>query len=195
MQELKVSCGCGRTMGSNGREGRGAFRCGCGVRIRVAGIPRAGRSCWYGGCTEGATTEKPLSLCAEHERDAVNRLAHLVVRFDWKAVADASMSVDPPSRPLGSYRQAKPGSCEGWVYFMRRERFIKIGTTTDLRRRAQELNATVLAKQPGSYSEEARLHKRFAALRRHGEWFEPGPELIALMNELRTAEGLPPIPA
>jgi hypothetical protein len=76
---------------------------------------------------------------------------------------------------------------------MRRERYIKIGTTTDLRRRAAALNATVLARYPGSYSKEARLHARFADLRRHGEWFEPGPELLALVNEIRASEGLPQI--
>ncbi|GGM06130.1 hypothetical protein GCM10010099_22840 [Streptomyces cinereus] len=195
MQELTVRCGCGRTMGLDGRRGRGAYRCGCGARIQVAAAAVAVRRCWYDGCTEPATTTKPLNLCPEHERETVNRLAHLVVRFDWGAALDASLVIDDVNRPLDGYRQPKPGGFEGWVYFMRRERYIKIGTTTDTRRRAAELNATVLARRPGSYSDEARLHVRFADLRRHGEWFEPGPELVALVNEIRTSDGLPPIAA
>ncbi|MGW5197350.1 GIY-YIG nuclease family protein [Streptomyces spiralis] len=135
----------------------------------------------------------PLNLCPEHEREAVNRLAHLIVRFDWGAVLDASVAIDDVNRPLDSYRQP-PSSFEGWVYFMRRERLIKIGTTTDLQRRARELNATVLARCVGSYSEEARLHAKFAALRRHGEWFEPAPELMDLINAIRAEQNLPPIP-
>lgn len=195
MQEHTVNCGCGRTMSLDGRQGRGAYRCGCGARIRLTEATAQTRTCWYGGCRDLATTMKPLNLCPEHERETVNRLAHLIVRFDWGAVLDASVAIDDVNRPLDSYRKPKSTSFEGWVYFMRRERYIKIGTTTDTRRRAAELNATVLARYPGSYSEEARLHARFAKLRRHGEWFEPGPELLALVNEIRASEGLPEIAA
>lgn len=196
MQEPTVSCGCGRTMGLDGRRGRGAYRCGCGAWIRLTEASRESRQCWYAGCHELATTSKPLELCPEHERETVNRLAHLVVRFDWGAVLDASDAIEETHlRPLDGYKQPKPRSFEGWVYFMRRERYIKIGTTTDLQRRAQQLNAYILARRPGSYSEEAQLHARFDHLRQHGEWFEPGPDLVALINQIRAADGEPPIAA
>jgi hypothetical protein len=179
-------------MTAYGRAARGAYRCGCGARVQVASQEPTVRTCWYHDCPEPATTQPPLSLCVEHQRDAVNHLAHLIVRFDWGAVAAASKATEEFLRPLDGYGHPATAA-EGWVYFMRRERFIKIGTTTDLRRRAQTLNATVVAKRPGSYSDEAQLHRQFASLRRHGEWFEPGPELLALVNELRAAEGLPPL--
>jgi hypothetical protein len=115
------------------------------------------------------------------------------VRFDWGAVLDASLAIDNFNRSPDSYRQPT-GNTESWVYFMRRERLIKIGTTTNVRRRAAELNATVLARCFGSYSEEAQLHAKFASLRRHGEWFEPGPELMKLINAIRAEQGMPPIP-
>jgi hypothetical protein len=194
MKEVTVNCGCGRTMALDGRAGRGAYRCGCGARIRLAEARASRRICWYGGCPEPATTKEPLNLCPEHERETVNRLAHLVVRFDWGSVLNASVAIDDFNRPLDSYRQSAAGPFEGWVYFMRRERLIKIGTTTDVRRRAAELNATVLVKCPGSYSEEKQLHARFATHRRHGEWFEPAPELMQLINAIRAEQGLPKIP-
>lgn len=193
MHEVTVRCGCGRTMNLDALRGRGAFRCGCGVRIQIAQTAPSSRRCWYDNCPDAATTQLPLSLCAEHERDAVNHLAHLVVRHDWGAALAASDAVSETYRPLDSYKQRKAPAFDGWIYFMRRERYIKIGTTTDIRRRAQQLNATVLARQPGSYTEEAQLHARFASLRRHGEWFEPGPELLELVNEIRATENLPPI--
>lgn len=192
MQELTVNCGCGRTMRLDGRAGRGAYRCGCGARIRIASAAPAHRQCWFDECSEGASTAEPLNLCPEHERETANRLAHLIVRFDWGAVLDASVAIDDVNRPLDSYRHS-PSLSEGWVYFMRRERLIKIGTTLNPRRRAQELNGTILAKCLGSYTEEAQLHAKFAALRRHGEWFEPGPELMRLINAIRAEQGLPPI--
>jgi hypothetical protein len=97
-------------------------------------------------------------------------------------------------RPLDSYSRPLKSS-PSWVYFMRRERLIKIGFSNDLRRRSEQLNATVLAKTPGRLTEEQQMHARFAALRRHGEWFEPGPELMQLINELRKGEQLPPLTA
>jgi hypothetical protein len=189
-----VNCGCGRVMSLDALRGRGAFRCGCGARIRVQEVQSRSRRCWFAGCSEGATTSEPLNLCPEHERETVNRLAHLVVRFDWGAVLDASLAIDDFNRPVDSYRQAADNCGEGWVYFMRRERLIKIGTSTDVLRRAKTLNATVLAKCPGSYSEERQLHTKFAAHRRHGEWFEPAPELMELINAIRAEQGLPKIP-
>ncbi|MFI9344940.1 GIY-YIG nuclease family protein [Streptomyces sp. NPDC052773] len=194
MQEVTVKCGCGRMMTPDGRAGRGAYRCGCGVRIRMTEAQGGRRNCWYRGCPESATTNEPLDLCSEHERETVHRLAHLIVRFDWGAVLDASVAIDAVNRPVDGYRTTAANSGDGWVYFMRRERLIKIGTTTDVLRRAKTLNATVLAKCPGSYNEERRLHAKFAAHRRHGEWFEPVPELMQLINAIRAEQGLPKVP-
>lgn len=192
MPNYAIACGCGRTMNLDGRNGRGAYRCGCGARIRIAERPGKARVCWFDECEDLATTEMPLSLCQVHEREAVNHLAHLIVRFDWGAVLEASQAISSSLRPLDGYAQAK--ETPGWIYFMRREHLIKIGTTTDLRRRAQQLNAEILARTPGSYAEEKRLHHRFASLRRHGEWFEPAPELMSLINAIRAEEGLPALP-
>lgn len=192
MTEFAIACGCGRQMTADGRAGANAYRCGCGTRIKAV-QRREVRECWYADCHESPVTAAPVSLCEEHQTDIVGRLAHHIVRWDWIAAAAASSTADPFPRPTDSYKQPKPSPEAGWVYFMRRERLIKIGTTTNLKQRAQQVNAQVLARIPGSYTEEAQLHRRFATARRHGEWFEPTPELVDLVNRIRADEGRPPI--
>jgi hypothetical protein len=79
---------------------------------------------------------------------------------------------------------------------MRRERNIKIGFSKDPKRRAGEISgAELLAKEPGGAGREGELHLRFQHLRVGGEWFEPGPDLIAYINALRREAGLRPIGA
>lgn len=193
MQELTVRCGCGRTMAPEYRRGAGHYRCGCGARIHAAITEPDKRICWFKGCSTLATTAEPLRLCREHEQETARLVVYETAKDTMHGWLEARIANgDEWARPLDSYAPT-PGFSEPWVYFMRRENFIKIGTTYNLRQRASVLNATVLAKTPGSYSEEKLMHKRFASLRRHGEWFEPGPELIALINELRKAEGADPI--
>lgn len=163
------------------RRGRGSYRCGCGASVTVTAAPPRGRRCWWVGCRILATTPEPLRFCQEHERAVAARLGHVFGQQWIEAAAEAGddwyQPLPEPETPKGSY-----------VYFMRRERLIKIGVSTWPSRRAQGLNASILAMTPGSYGLERELHERFAALRQHGEWFEPGPELLAYINELRTAK-------
>lgn len=193
MQQLTVRCGCGRTMASENRRGVGHYRCGCGARIHASAVKDDRRVCWFTGCNILATTKEPIRLCREHEKETARLVVHESAKGVMKGWVEArTLNGDEWSRPLDSYAPASSFS-QAWVYFMRRENLIKIGTTYNLKQRAAVLNATVLTKMPGSYSEEARMHNRFASLRRHGEWFEPGPELVALINELRKAEGVGPL--
>lgn len=180
-------------MSPENRRGAGHYRCGCGARIQAAVTEPDKRVCWFKGCRILATTDEPIQLCPDHEKVTARLVVHESAKGVMKGWMEArTLNGDEWTRPLDSYAPA-PESGQAWVYFMRRENLIKIGTTYNLWQRAAVLNATVLAKTPGSYSEEKRMHKRFAALRRHGEWFEPGPELVALINELRKAEGVGPV--
>ncbi|MFD3999851.1 GIY-YIG nuclease family protein [Streptomyces rubiginosohelvolus] len=194
MQQLTVRCGCGRTMAPESRRGAGHYRCGCGARIHAAITQPDKRVCWFKGCSILATTADPIQLCHEHEKVTARLVVHESAKGVMKGWVEArNLNGDEWSRPLDSYARVSPEFTQPWVYFMQRERLIKIGTTYHLKQRAAVLNAVILAKTPGSYSEEARMHKRFASLRRHGEWFEPGPELLKLINELRKADGAGPI--
>lgn len=79
MQEVTVRCGCGRNMSLDARNGRGAFRCGCGatVRIELPYTPASGRSqqCGYrtrtGPCSEPPRlpddgSDDASALCVKH---------------------------------------------------------------------------------------------------------------------------------
>ena len=76
------------------------------------------------------------------------------------------------------------------IYFLQDgEGRIKIGYTgkedvEDRRRAAQTYNATpvkVLGTVLGTEADEKDLHRRFAAYRTNGEWFQPASELLALI--------------
>jgi hypothetical protein len=75
------------------------------------------------------------------------------------------------------------------VYFLRSAdgSRIKIGTTMSMAQRLKQLVAEhgegleVLAVIDGSQPEEKALHRRFSHLRRVGEWFEPGNDLIGFI--------------
>jgi hypothetical protein len=78
------------------------------------------------------------------------------------------------------------------IYFMQggKRGLIKIGFTAgpvSARRRslqcASPVRLNVLLTLPGDEPEEKALHARFAHLRRHGEWFRPGPDLLAFVAE------------
>jgi hypothetical protein len=87
--------------------------------------------------------------------------------------ANAATSAPPP----GFYGDA-PNAV---VYYVRRDRYVKIGTTTQLQDRMRGLMPDeVLALEPGSYTLEGELHKRFAHLR-----VRPNCEYFLLDDELR----------
>ncbi len=71
---------------------------------------------------------------------------------------------------------------------------IKIGHSKDLHRRMAEIAlivgypVTLLATANGSYFREAHYHKRFAAHRLHGEWFDRHPDILAEIARLSRAQ-------
>jgi hypothetical protein len=72
------------------------------------------------------------------------------------------------------------------VYYMRLGELIKIGTTTNIILRVSSLNPEeVMAVEPGDRTQEAARHAQFASARRHGEWFNPTPDLIRHVAEIR----------
>lgn len=133
-----------------------------------------------------------MQLCREHEEEAALRLAHLVAKRElWLTAGEWC-------RPLDNYglpNRTSDTESSSLVYFMRRESLIKIGYSCQVKRRATDLGAAVLATVPGGPSTEAQMHRRFHELRQHGEWFYPGHQLVGYINELRTAKGEGPIHA
>jgi T5orf172 domain len=86
-------------------------------------------------------------------------------------------------------KQYKPFST--WTtYFIQGEKtgLIKIGKSRDLPQRFKDLQAAspdilvVLKSHKGDV--ERTLHKAFASLRLHGEWFTPGQELLDFIRDI-----------
>lgn len=101
--------------------------------------------------------------------------------------ANAVVNLPPP----GSYGDA-PG---GVVYYIRRDRYVKIGTTTQLQARMRDLMPDeVLAIEPGSYKLEGQLHVRFAHLRISSsyEYFRLDADLQAHIERVLAKVGPPP---
>ena len=74
------------------------------------------------------------------------------------------------------------------IYFIKSPQGpIKIGTTIRLTQRLRALASEhgqgleVLAVADGSFEVERNLHRRFAHLRKVGEWFEPGDDLLGFI--------------
>lgn len=197
MEQFAIRCGCGRTMRLDGRAGRSAYRCGCGMRVEIAELDTGSRRCTFVGCRTVAVTKDPLRFCLVHEEEAANLLAHTAgvskVRELQEGLQSSSSTLN---RRYGLAMTPVPRNTKHapLVYFARRERLIKIGWTANLPRRMQVLCTSPLAIEPGDVVRERQLHLRFAHLRMHKqEWFRPGPDLIAYVNQLRKAEGAPPI--
>ena len=84
------------------------------------------------------------------------------------------------------------------VYFLRVETedpLIKIGYSTNIPSRVRDVQGQVpyptthLASIPGAnFQDEKKLHRRFEKMKVKGEWFRPGEELLAFIDEVRGVE-------
>jgi hypothetical protein len=93
--------------------------------------------------------------------------------------AFAAMRLPRPPAP------APRGSPER-VYFAVLGDLVKIGVAVDPERRVRRLNGELVRVEPGGRERELELHRRFAALRVRGEWFQHKGELkryLTLMAE------------
>lgn len=106
-------------------------------------------------------------------------------RVDWLIE-----NADKPQAPAFAPSPKKPDSKQSRVYFMQAGELVKIGTTTDLPKRisalrlASPVELKVIATIPGNAKKEAELHKRFAAYRKHGEWFVFSDEIKSFVESL-----------
>ena len=214
MEQFAIRCGCGRSMTAEGRSGPNAFRCGCGARVEVTTRAASARRCSFGECRTVAATKEPLRFCVDHQEQAAALLAHTAGDARLRELEDGlqrsnltrlrrydSAVAGIPRSGYGG--QERDTNSDGYhyplVYFARRERLIKIGWTSRLPKRMRSLGTQPLAVETGDYVRERQLHQRFAHLLVAGdgavgrEWFHPGPDLIAYINELREAEGYPPL--
>lgn len=78
----------------------------------------------------------------------------------------------------------------GFIYFLQCDSRIKIGFAKDVKRRIADISCAcpfpvkLLGTQRGSISEEQALHKRFAAARVTGEWFNFSDDIAQYITGL-----------
>jgi T5orf172 domain. len=88
--------------------------------------------------------------------------------FDWRAEAEKHWKHQPI------------------VYYVLHGGLVKIGTSTNLKRRLESLQPEgLLAVEPGDVRVERSRHREFAEWHSHGEWFLPSSPLEAHMERLR----------
>jgi hypothetical protein len=74
------------------------------------------------------------------------------------------------------------------VYYMRMDRLVKIGTTTNLALRVETIGPQgVLAVEDGDRQVESQRHQQFVASHSHREWFHISAELGQHIGDLREA--------
>lgn len=128
----------------------------------------------------------------EHDRSiqqlakAGQRLSQVTSLFyanpegEEKALADALEEMEQRTE---AYEESKTS-----VYFARSGDRIKIGFTGDLDQRMACLSAmscqpvTLLTYVPGGREKESHFHRRFAALRLHGEWFVASESMLRFID-------------
>lgn len=199
MTDYTIACGCGRSMNPDGRAGRGAFRCGCGTRIRVVEQQTPSARCSAASCRAASVTGAVIRLCVDHKDEATMMLAQDVARTDLKnlgrLVEEGATKWREPVIPVYCGPETEvteaaiireitgPGRHEPVVYFLRNSERVKIGYTTNLFERITALSlrrSDVLLLVDGGRRMETDMHRRFHGYRIAGtEWF-------ALKGELRT---------
>lgn len=143
-----------------------------------------------------------LWYCWQHRDQLWQQLADEIQNGDgqFRAQARAALynfdrvELDRQEAELDARRRAS-----SVVYFVERDGFIKIGTTTQIASRLAALSkggqmpegmtvgpVTLLATMPGGRRNEAHLHRRFADHRiSRTEWFWPCDELVAFISGLK----------
>lgn len=109
-------------------------------------------------------------------------------------------SIEVRHRLVAEQRQAAAdaaGEWLGFVYFIRRADFVKIGFSTDPDARLRQIRMNtpdkleLLLAVPGTMKDERRLHADLKRMRHQGEWFHDGPDVAAAIHKCRIAGVVP----
>jgi hypothetical protein len=134
---------------------------------------------------DGEIGEVDAPLCTRHLTKAyrIYRTSHLWA-FDHATDHAMSAALERTGRPkLKRARQT-----DGVVYFVRFGGLVKIGWTSNLKRRMSDVpNEEILGTTAGTMEDEKRCHAAFAHLRVKGEWFTPEPDLMAFISDVTAA--------
>lgn len=129
--------------------------------------------------------EFPIPLCGRHIVQVLARSAEVTS----EARRDHVVKNQKPL-PLRKQEMLNRGygefSHEPIVYYLKFGDRIKIGTTTNLRKRLLDIpHDQVLAVEPGGLAMERRRHLQFRSHRISGEWFTAGDDLMRHIKALQ----------
>ncbi len=71
----------------------------------------------------------------------------------------------------------------GWSQFKERPEAESVAARVDKLRHANHEELRLLGWMPGEWTDEAPVHRRFAHLLVRGEWYRPGPDLLAFLAD------------
>jgi len=132
------------------------------------------RCCWPGCERLRPVLETDMRICWPHQR----------------LVAEEYLRVIGHEADRDESAKARREASDGWVYYVRVGRLIKIGHTKVVydRLRAYPPDATLLAVEPGTRQLEKERHSRFRAHLEHGrEWFAEVDEVMDWVAKVRAA--------
>lgn len=176
---------------------------------RCVALTQAGKRCRLPAESSGR--------CGKHEdHSAIWERTYNSFRSQWarismpdayrevfiRAIRDAGLVADAQHVTRDTFEQAKRLRHASVVYFVERQGYIKIGTTSSLKQRLPSLASgsclmpdgvaagpvTLLATTLGDREVEAAYHLRFRHQRVRGEWFRPNRALRSLIDDLQRAE-------
>ena len=138
--------------------------------VNIEALPS---ECLVDQCSAKPDLDSPVAICREHGFD--------VFRY---------YLADIPDRLATFHSVETKPSKVARVYFLRRGDMIKIGWSGNPDRRATDLEAdAILHTQPGTRSDEAKLHAAFGHLlipEMGREWFRGEPDLMSFILRLKT---------
>lgn len=137
--------------------------------------------CAWSRCKSDADAELGIPICKAHLREAW--AIHQVMLND----GTAGQRPSPEHVPSPHAKEAV-----GWVYFAQVGPHIKIGWTTNLRRRMTQLGGATMATIPNKTREDERkMQLTFEACRDKSmgrEYFHPAPALTRYVKDLQTGK-------
>lgn len=148
-------------------------------------------------CDRTSVPDAPFPICTHHAAEVYRflrgRIEGAEVRSFDRVLDDISME----RTKNGRYRDTLGAPASEVVYYVQVGDLIKIGRTSDLRRRlatGYPPNTRVLATEHGDAGLEARRLEQFRAARAaRVEWHRPAPALLAHIDALRAARGHAPL--
>lgn len=172
-------------------------------------------SCAWPGCKDpwirGGTTSRGTHipglrvgiLCMSHARQVAEALIQSQVWAErtHEALSKEQQPVDLRGLERLQREQDREADAErrkvgqpGFVYYLQVGERVKVGFSTDVRRRMRQYppGCRLLAIEPGDYELEKARHRQFAGSRTEGrEWFRPTTDLLEHAASLVAAHGLP----